>query len=63
MKLARGHGDTGTRGSDWQSMCQQANFRLLKPIAANDLTVSLVLVRSRGPFEAIPDYGLIDVKL
>ena len=50
-------------GSDWQSMCQQTNFRLLKPIAANDLTVSLISVRSRRPSKVIPDYGLIEVKL
>jgi hypothetical protein len=47
----------------WKSICQQSNFRLITPVAAKDLSVNLISVRSRGFEGRNPDYGLIDVKL
>jgi hypothetical protein len=49
--------------SRWPMVCQQHNFRLLKPVPANELSVSLISLRSSGVMGMNPDYGLIDVKM
>jgi hypothetical protein len=49
--------------SRWPMVCQQHNFRLLTPFPANELSVSLISLRSSGIMGMVPDYGLIDVKL
>jgi hypothetical protein len=49
--------------SRWPMVCQQHNFRLLTPVPANELSVSLISLRSSGFMGMDPDYGLIEVKL
>ena len=49
--------------TSWPAVCQQKNFRLLTPVAINELSVSQILLRSSGFWGMNPDYSLIEVKL
>ena len=47
--------------SSWEQLSQQLNFRLIQPVHADEIAVSLIAVRKWNPHEI--DYGLIPIDL
>lgn len=45
----------------WEQLSQQLNFRLIQPVPADEIAVSLIAVRKWNPYEI--DYGLIPIDL
>jgi hypothetical protein len=45
----------------WEQLSQQLNFRLIQPVHADEIAVSLIAVRKWNPHEI--DYGLIPIDL